>query len=127
MTQPVQESPQPVAPRHKQWLRFSFSLRAMFVVVTVLGIWLGWQRHVVQERKRLLEWVAMHGGNFTLYAAPIRNNAISWTMAAEIPWVRTFLGDNPVEEIYVPYCWSEQSEFKQIDKAFPELRRHYGS
>ena len=46
------------APKHR-W--FAFSLRAMFVVVTVLCIWLGWNLHQVQEREMLLKAMPARG------------------------------------------------------------------
>jgi hypothetical protein len=36
----------------RRW--FSFSLRTMFVLVTVLCVWLGWNVRIVQERKAIL-------------------------------------------------------------------------
>ena len=36
----------------RRW--FSFSLRTMFVVVTIFGVWLGWQLKIVRERKAVL-------------------------------------------------------------------------
>ncbi len=37
----------------RRWPRFT--LRTLFVVVTVFGVWLGWNVHQVHERDRLLE------------------------------------------------------------------------
>ena len=37
---------------------FSFSLRTMFVLVTIFGVWLGWQRKFVRERKAVLAELA---------------------------------------------------------------------
>src|SRR4249919_3316018 len=36
----------------RRWFRFS--LRTMFVVVTIFGVWLGWQLNIVRERKAIL-------------------------------------------------------------------------
>ena len=41
------------APRRRS-LRVAFSLRTLFVVVTIIGVWLGWQLSIVRERKTLL-------------------------------------------------------------------------
>ena len=35
--------------------RFRFSLRTLFVVVTVICVWLGWQVHIVQHRMAMLK------------------------------------------------------------------------
>ena len=40
------------APPKRRWFRFS--LRTMFVVVTIFGVWLGWQLKIVRERKAIL-------------------------------------------------------------------------
>ena len=36
----------------RRWFRFS--LRTLFVVVTVCCVWLGWQLHIVRERQAML-------------------------------------------------------------------------
>jgi hypothetical protein len=38
--------------RNRRW--FQFSLRTLFLLMTVFGIWLGWQIRVVHARKALL-------------------------------------------------------------------------
>src|SRR5205823_3466346 len=40
---------------------FRWSLRTMFVVVTVVAVLLGWNVNAVQSRKRLMDWADMHG------------------------------------------------------------------
>ena len=43
---------QMTAPPKRRW--FSFSLRTMFALVTVFGVYLGWQLRIVRERKAVL-------------------------------------------------------------------------
>ncbi len=39
----------------RRWFRFS--LRTLFVVVTVFGVWLGWEIKYVRDRRRFwIEW-----------------------------------------------------------------------
>ena len=40
------------APPKRRWFRFS--LRTMFVAVTVFGVWLGWQLKIVREREAII-------------------------------------------------------------------------
>jgi hypothetical protein len=44
----------------RHWLRFS--LRTLFVLVTVIACWLGWQVHVVQHRHAVLRQIEADGG-----------------------------------------------------------------
>ncbi len=46
----------------RRWLRFS--LRTLFVVVTVLGCWLGWDLKWVNDRQRALLRVEETGGTY---------------------------------------------------------------
>src|SRR5262249_14468208 len=43
----------------RRWFRWS--LRTMFVVLTAFCLWLGWNVNAVQQRKRLMDWAAIHG------------------------------------------------------------------
>ena len=47
------DQPPMISAPNRRWLRFS--LRTLFVVVTVIACWLGWNLHQVRERDRLLE------------------------------------------------------------------------
>ncbi len=38
---------------NRQWIRFS--LRTLFVVVTVFAVWLGWNLHIVRQREHVLD------------------------------------------------------------------------
>src|ERR1700690_2367557 len=53
-------SPPMIPAPKRRWLRFS--LRTLFVVVTVFGIWLGWQTNVVRERRTMRDWLEARGG-----------------------------------------------------------------
>jgi hypothetical protein len=44
----------------RRWFRFS--LRTLFLLVTVIACWLGWQVHVVQHRKAMLMQIEASGG-----------------------------------------------------------------
>src|SRR5687768_12513201 len=48
----------------RTWLRFD--LRTLFVVVTVFGVWLGWQIHKKREQARVVSAVNALGGKSVL-------------------------------------------------------------
>jgi hypothetical protein len=108
--------------RKRRW--YQFSLRTLFLVVTAVGVWLGWEAHVVRERKAALEEIQRAGGS-------------SWTMAdfcqlwdqlqeprpkeasATVPFVRAWFGDEPIPEIDVAHD-APPGEEKRIAILFPE-------
>src|SRR6187399_1422269 len=81
---------------------FSFSLRTMFVVVSVLCCWLAWESNVVRQRQSVLQDLKTKPG----IAVP---TAADWAMRfdstatvpppAQIPLVRHWLGDEAIQEI----------------------------
>lgn len=114
-------------PHH--WLRFS--LRTMFIVVTVLCCWLGWESSIVRGRQTLLkelrtrpsvsvttaeQWAAM----FVPRSPPLP----AGQQRASVSIVRRWLGDEAVQEIgyskhYQPLS---EAELKRLTKVFPEAR-----
>jgi hypothetical protein len=94
-------------------LRPRISLRTLFLLVTLAGCWLGWQRHVVRQREAARMTIVEGGGwigaeSFT--PQPTR---------AGIPWLRRWLGDEAVLWIRLPGNASE-SEIRLVESAFPE-------
>ena len=103
-----------------KWSWLTFSLRSMFVVVTVFACWLGWELKFVRERKAwraeneerivalgLMSWDPY----WDPYASPKR---------AHIPWWRMLMGDVAVEFL----AFSEKAsneEFNYALRLFPEV------
>jgi hypothetical protein len=88
----------PDEPR-RRWLRFS--LRTLFVLVTVIACWLGWQVHVVQHRKAILKQIEADGGFFPdsfKYSTGIMMFR-SGDYDYQISKTRRSLGDRPVHSI----------------------------
>jgi hypothetical protein len=50
--------------RFPRWLIPRFSLRALFVIVTILALWLGWQLSIVRQRQALREQLLLEGAYF---------------------------------------------------------------
>ena len=76
-------------PKPRRWFRFS--LRTMFLLVTVLCVWLGWHSSAVQERHAVMMMISAKGGlahspaNF-MYPGPFQSQ------------IRFALGDVPLQK-----------------------------
>jgi hypothetical protein len=106
------------APR-RRWFRFAFSLRTLFVVVTVLACWLGWERQIVRNRaatKRRAEKEAF--GFDTEWPATAKPKP---THIGAIPWHRRLLGDEGYMIIWVPGGHPPPESLREeVRLAFPE-------
>ena len=117
-------------PAPKRWFRYS--LRTLFVVVTVLCLWMAWNANLVQKRKHLIRWADTKGVRFNPWIAsnklPPPEEGLSYAprsgrapQTTGIGWFRrTLLADRPVETIFIPGVWRNEIEARQIDEAFPE-------
>ena len=79
-----------IATPKRRWLRFS--LRGMFVLVTVLGVWLGWNASIVRQRQAARAEFLNEGWELNRDGSPD---------PIRLPWIRRLLGDEPVGAIYV--------------------------
>ncbi len=105
---------------NRRWLRFAFSLRTLFVVMTLFCLWLGWQRQIVNERLEVVRWTqAEHAlpsqhrdGDIML----VCSEDFDWPL----PWIRRQLGDAP----YHWAClWPARAEDRaRIFSAFPDIK-----
>ena len=108
----------------RRWLRFS--LRTLFVVVTLLAVGIGWLTSIVQARRAIRAELERHAGpSFDPYKAIIwEQGSISefsgrtWT-PNPIPWYRRLLGDEPVGTLGLPIDATEEDR-RRIQAAFPE-------
>ncbi len=53
---------------------FAFSLQTLFVLFTVVGLWLGWELRNVREQRIALEWLQSNersGVSYSIYNAPV--------------------------------------------------------
>ena len=103
----------------RRW--FQFSLRWLFVLVTLLAIWLGWQVSIVRERNHLRTTAAdAAGSNWNAFNRAWNDHIVSSGIRGyNISWVRRLLGDESTRMICLPPTMtSEQvAEFK---RSFPE-------
>ena len=81
----------------------------MFLMVTVVAVWLGWELKFIRERQ-----------------AWLRENAslvdVSDESDAHIPWWRKWLGDEPVPAIVFPPDWTDE-DCANVARLFPEAVR----
>src|SRR5689334_14094047 len=111
---------------------FSFSLRTMFVVVTVICCWLAWESNVVRQRKSVLRELKTKPGievtTAAVWKAQYRRPTSPFEPPAQIPLVRRWLGDEAIQEIGYTAGFNEPSavELGRLASIFPEakLRRN---
>jgi hypothetical protein len=101
---------------------FRFSLRTGFVVLTILCIYLGWQLSIVRARQSFLQELRATQRYHILSADQYLERyapALPTPPPVEISLARTWLGDQPIQEImYWP--GTQQSELDRIAKIIPE-------
>ena len=99
--------------------RFRFSLRTLFVVVTVVAValgWLAWQARIVRERTRTLESIRSARG--FLYTDTRERNVSS---------VRKHFGDHTFRLIVIPDDTFSNVDVTKIKATFPEAEVLQGS
>lgn len=110
-------------PKRRLW--FKFSLRTLFILVTILCCWLGWEASIVHQRKQTVRDLEQNNAfEFMLadaYAQIFPPNAPNLKVA-KVPLVRAWLGDKPVQIIYYTSHFQgfSQTELDRLAKTFPE-------
>jgi hypothetical protein len=106
---------------------FSFSLRSLLVVITLVCVWLAWESSIVRQRQRMLgELRASHAFQITT----AKNWAESFPAgnapqpAARIPWLRRLLGDEAIQEVgYFRHMVGPTTpSVERVAKLFPEAK-----
>jgi hypothetical protein len=130
-TMPAAPAPvieQAAAPK-RRWLRFS--LRTLFIVLTVSGIWLGFQVNWIRQRR---EFIAQQRSVFA--TGPTIGDA-SWrdpvSRAAIAPGLLWFLGEEGVAELHLQifvkdYDGKDSDDYEEVRLArrlFPESAIHW--
>ena len=117
-------SPAMTTQPRRRWLRFAFSLRAMFVVVTIFGIWLGWQVKIVRERRAILaEIQRIDEGELNETYLPLTldgyDDDSGYYEYTRVSLVRRLLGDDSYVTIKLPTSIDSQW-IDRVEAAFPE-------
>lgn len=106
----------------------TFSLRTMFVVMTVFCCWLGWEMSIVRQRQTVLKELRLNPDYRLTLAADWEKGQMPgiWPdipPVARIPTLRTWLGDQAVQELWYPHFQTEsQPEVRRLARIFPEAR-----
>lgn len=106
----------------RRW--YSFSLRTMFILVTVLCVWLGWQLNLVRERRNALNEPAIVA-KFNTTTADAYAAMYAGTPpdpVARISFVRRMLGDEAIQQIWYQ-GWGDvptAEELARMQSLFPE-------
>jgi hypothetical protein len=110
--------------------RFRFSLRTMFLLLTAVCLWLGWNVQIVQERNFMRHEIRRNGGYLILehtvqHPLDANDNQVMGNRtfniqghARQIPFVRRLLGDTPVQLIQV----RRKVEVAGTRRVFPECK-----
>jgi hypothetical protein len=110
----------------RRWFRFS--LRTLFVAVTVIGVWLGWQFNFVNERRAMRAWIVDHGGFVDIFTRPDTTGSLAIIHYSrlmgpdeepEIPQWRRWLGDEAVNQVMMP-AESSAADINRAKHLFPE-------
>ena len=92
---------------------FRWSLRTLFVAITVLCVTLGWNMHQyrqLQQRVKTLEVIGLRGAQQPGGTGSGQRMPLLWRM----------LGTRPVEVIELPLNEFSESERQRIQALFPE-------
>jgi hypothetical protein len=105
----------PARPRRRL---FRYSLRTLFVVVTLFCIWLGWNLHQVRQREAMLRYLNMP--TFPSSRAVIQSGHSDkpWK---KMPYSWSLLGAEPIEsiEVYGNDTWTA-ADLREMERLFPE-------
>ncbi len=118
----------PPTPRRRWW----FSLRTLFVVVTILCVFLGWlavQLKWIHDRREALQWIlplrerqlaAMNGR-----LPPPRKGVYVVHADVNVPWSLRIFGVLGVERLEVNQAWlnpSARYNLEEFRRLFPEAK-----
>ncbi len=112
------------SPPTRRWFRFS--LRTMFVVVTMVAATLGWELHVVRSRQNLLAIIEERHGFAEFPVTAEDRQAVDCGVALAlyerpvVPYWREWLGDAPVECFLLPVELFSTDDALNIARNFPE-------
>jgi hypothetical protein len=96
----------------------------MFVLVTVLGIWLGWQARIVHERRAIFEEIGRSGhlwGGQALEEDELDRPGFALLNGLDhgrISWIRRLMGDRTYWSLYFNHRLDPEL-LDRLEKAFP--------
>jgi hypothetical protein len=112
----------------RRWL--TFSLRGLFAVVTLLGIWLGFQVNWLRQRQEARRWIEQHeipgGWSHTSPSDVVvteRDGTTHPGKATDVPWSLRLLGETRLAYIHLNKSKLSEADIPRIDSLealFPE-------
>ena len=117
------EPPKADPPKHKRRC-FQFSLRALMIVVTILAVpcaYVGWHAKIIHRRKAMINKLTRMDGICVTAAqvAEVDSSHEFDDTTPKLPWIREWLGDEPMFGLYIPESVPE-ADANEIASAFPE-------
>lgn len=112
----------------RRW--FKFSLRTLFVVITLFAVWLGWEMKFIRARQAMHRWFEdnnwcceattdMWDAGIELHATSYSYSDIQNRVAVAIPFWRRWLGDDRYEYILYPRD-AQTDDIELAKRLFPE-------
>jgi len=117
-------------PFRRRWFRFS--LRTLFLLVTVFGVWLGVQVKWIQDRHEAQQWIESRGGVFVTEGGHFRVDLLDGSAEGsgirifnhpKAPWSIRLIGADTVYWMVVPGNGDDQLmdiKMQELRKLFPE-------
>lgn len=103
-------------PPSRRW--FQFGLQTMFVAVTVLAVWLGYDANWIRQRRDGLVWISEHAirsGSIVI----IRDSRIG------LPWPLRILGEQPAMCRIVRASEDEQHDLPAFRARLATIQRQF--
>ena len=108
----------------RRWFRFS--LRTLFVLVTLVGVWLGLEIQQIRQRANMLKWLDERPPVDAVFVTPgydaTQNEFNRWRYLiddAYLSWFRRFLGDHFITTVVYP-DEATADELRHVKRMFPE-------
>jgi hypothetical protein len=99
-----------VAPLSR-WRVLRFSLRTLFLVLTAIGLFLGWNSHRLSQRRALLDTIQASGGFWGTTPAPRKPMPLAWRLFGVQRYDMVWLPN----ELYV-----DEQFFQRAESLLPE-------
>jgi len=101
-------------PDRRRW--FQFSLGTLFVVMTLVALWLAWELNFIRERKAMRRTIAEKG-----FVSTVKewNSEAGRVSQAKVPFWRVWLGDEAIAMIMLEQGATE-FDLEQVRSRFPE-------
>jgi len=107
----------------RRWFRFS--LRMMFVVVTVVSLgcaWLGWNVKIVRQRAAILPGLQSDVKDKVVFTSQVflPHRRASDLTTGKLPWLWRQLGAQPEKRVYTREGEMSDAEVARVQSLFPE-------